>query len=183
VFACFTAPFDASEVIDMTVRALDNPGEWKNGIEVVSAHPDWLTLRVNCRIVTAERLVNFLDELARELPEPDRDGLMFAFREVLVNAMEHGGRFDPDQVVDVSAIRTVRTLVFYVKDPGAGFDPKALAHAALANPETDPLAHVEERARQGLRPGGFGLLLARRIVDELIWSQRGNEVLLIKYKA
>lgn len=34
---------------------------------------------------------------------------------------------------------------------------------------------------QGLRPGGFGLLLAKKLVDELIYSQQGNEVLLVKY--
>ena len=33
----------------------------------------------------------------------------------------------------------------------------------------------------GLRPGGFGLLLARKIVDEMMYSERGNEVLLIKH--
>jgi len=32
-----------------------------------------------------------------------------------------------------------------------------------------------------MRPGGFGVLLARQLVDELIYGQDGNEVLLIKY--
>jgi hypothetical protein len=32
-----------------------------------------------------------------------------------------------------------------------------------------------------LRPGGFGLLMTRQLVDEMIYSQAGNEVLLIKY--
>jgi len=33
----------------------------------------------------------------------------------------------------------------------------------------------------GLRPGGFGILLTRQLVDELIYNETGNEVLLIKY--
>jgi len=37
------------------------------------------------------------------------------------------------------------------------------------------------RAAAGLRPGGFGLLLARQVVDEMIHSERGNEVLLVKH--
>ncbi|MFN8091228.1 MAG: ATP-binding protein [Vicinamibacteria bacterium] len=183
VFACFTAPFDASEIADMTARALAEPPSWKDGIRVVSATEDWISLRVNCRLLTAERLVTFLDELAKELPEPDRDGLLLAFREILMNAMEHGGRFDPSQVVEVTAVRTARTIVYYVKDPGPGFDRGDLDHAAVSNPPDDPVAHVLTRAEQGLRPGGFGLLLAGKVIDELIYNERGNEVLLIKYRS
>jgi anti-sigma regulatory factor (Ser/Thr protein kinase) len=32
-----------------------------------------------------------------------------------------------------------------------------------------------------MRPGGFGVLLTQRLVDELVYSERGNEVTLIKY--
>jgi anti-sigma regulatory factor (Ser/Thr protein kinase) len=180
VFAFFTAPFDAPEIADMVGRALE-AGLWKDGFEVVSARPDWIALRVNCRVLTVERLVTFLSELSRDVPDADRDGLMLAFREILVNAMEHGGRFDPDQVVEVAAVRTARAIVFYVKDPGPGFDPSHVDHAAVSNPEHDPVAHAEARREKGLRPGGFGLLLVEKVVDEVIHSERGNEVLLIKH--
>jgi anti-sigma regulatory factor (Ser/Thr protein kinase) len=179
VFACFSAPFDASEIADMLSRALE-AGNWKDGIEVLSATPNWIHVRVNCRLLNAERLVNFLTELRSDVPEAPREDFMFAFREVLVNAMEHGGGFDPDQVVEVTAVRTVRTMVFYVRDPGPGFDIAALAHSAVTRPE-DPLAVAAVREHEGLRPGGFGLLLARQIVDEMIYSERRNEVILIKH--
>ena len=180
VFACFSAPFDASEIADMVARAAE-ARDWKDGIEVHDATPDWIHVHVNCRLLNAERLVNFFTELRSDVPESPRDDLMFAFREVLMNAMEHGGGFDPDLVVEVSALRTERTLVFYVRDPGPGFDVEEVPHAALANAGGDPLAHAEVRSSAGLRPGGFGLLLARKIVDEMIHSERGNEVLLIKH--
>jgi anti-sigma regulatory factor (Ser/Thr protein kinase) len=32
-----------------------------------------------------------------------------------------------------------------------------------------------------MRPGGFGLLMARKLVDELIYNEQGNEVVLVKY--
>ena len=179
VFACFSAPFDTSEIADMLSRALE-ANDWKNGIEVLSATPDWMHVRVNCRLLSAERLVNFLTELRSDVPEAPRDDFMFAFREVLMNAMEHGGGFDPDQVVEVTAVRTARTMVFYLRDPGPGFDIAALPHAAVTRPD-DPLAVAELRETEGLRPGGFGLLLARQIVDEMIYSERRNEVILIKH--
>ena len=37
------------------------------------------------------------------------------------------------------------------------------------------------RNLQGLRPGGFGILIARNMVDEMIYNGRHNEVVLIKY--
>jgi anti-sigma regulatory factor (Ser/Thr protein kinase)/DNA-binding NarL/FixJ family response regulator len=179
VFACFGAPIDVSELSDMLARAA-GADHWREGIEVVSATPDWISVRVNCRLLSAERLVNFLNELRSDVPHDARDDFLFAFREVLLNAMEHGAGFDPDQVVEVAAVRTARTLVFYLKDPGPGFDPALLQHAAITRPD-DPLAVAETRAESGLRPGGFGLLLTREIVDEMIYSEHANEVILIKH--
>jgi anti-sigma regulatory factor (Ser/Thr protein kinase) len=37
------------------------------------------------------------------------------------------------------------------------------------------------RSERGLRPGGFGLLITRQVVDEVIHNERGNEVILIKH--
>lgn len=71
----------------------------------------------------------------------------------------------------------------YVRDPGPGFSLDDLPHAAVGNPPDDPLAHAAHRERLGLRPGGFGLLLARGVVDELLHSEKANEVLLIKHTA
>jgi anti-sigma regulatory factor (Ser/Thr protein kinase)/CheY-like chemotaxis protein len=181
VFACFSSPFDASEIADMVARAAEAE-HWKEGIRVVSATPDWISVLVNCRLLSAERLVNFLTELRSDVPEKPLDDFMFAFREVLLNAMEHGGGFDPDQVIDVTAVRTERTMVFYLRDPGPGFDFGALPHAAVTRPD-NPLAVAEAREGSGLRPGGFGLLITRQVVDEMIHSERGNEVILIKHLA
>jgi anti-sigma regulatory factor (Ser/Thr protein kinase) len=179
-FACFTAPFNMGELAEMARRAAQNP-DWKDGLQVVSARPDWLSLRVDCRRLSADRLVRFLAELARDLPEVTRDDLLSAFREIALNAMEHGAGFASDQVIEVAAVRTQRTIVYYVRDPGPGFSPEDLPHAAVSNPPDDPLAHAEKRAELGLRPGGFGILIASRVVDELLYSEKGNEVLLIKH--
>jgi anti-sigma regulatory factor (Ser/Thr protein kinase)/CheY-like chemotaxis protein len=179
-FACFTAPFPMAELAEMIRRAVQNP-DWKDGLQVLSARPDWLSLRVDCRRLAADRLIRFLSELASDVPDVTRDDLLSAFREIVLNAMEHGAGFAPDQVIEVTAVRTQRAIVYYVRDPGPGFSPEDLPHAAVSNPPDDPLAHTEKRAELGLRPGGFGLLIARRVVNEFLHSEKANEVLLIKH--
>jgi anti-sigma regulatory factor (Ser/Thr protein kinase) len=180
VFACFSTPFNVDEVASMIERALQ-ADEWRGCIEVLSAHPDWIALRVNCQLLTADRLVRFMTELRSDLPDPDRFTLLTAFREILLNAMEHGAGFDPEKVIEVAAVRTKRAIVYRFRDPGPGFRGKQLPHAAMDNPPENPLAHVEYRMTQGMRPGGFGILLTQQLVDELIFNERGNEVILIKH--
>ena len=69
-----------------------------------------------------------------------------------------------------------------VKDPGEGFALDEIRHAAFANPPDDPLRHQSYRDVLSLhRAGGFGVLLSRSFVDEVIYSEKGNEVLLVKY--
>jgi DNA-binding NarL/FixJ family response regulator len=183
VFACFTAPLAIQEVVDM-IRAAVAAGDWHDGIEVVSGAPHWLTLRVSCRLLTADRLVRFMSELqSNVVDDSERDLLLTAFREMLLNAMEHGGGFDPDQVIDVTAAKTARAIVYHIRDPGPGFDRGTLAHAAASSAPDAVVASAEQRARAGLRPGGFGLLIVREVVDEIAHNERGNEVLLIKHLA
>lgn len=180
VFACFTPPFETSEIVNLA-RSAASDSQWRDDIQVLSARPGWVSVRVNCRLITAERLLTFAKELSSRLPEGTRQEMMYALREILMNAMEHGAAFNPEQVVEVTAVRTGRAMVFYVRDPGAGFRRESLSHAAGGDGDLDPTAHIEKREEEGMRPGGFGLLLAAGTVDELIYSEIGNEVLLIKY--
>jgi len=178
-FACFAQPVDTVELAAFVRDALAE-ADWRDGVEVLSARPEWIALRVDCRRVSAERVVRFLSELEVELSQRAREDVAVAFRELLLNAMEHGGGFDPQKVVEVAAIRTRQAIYYHVRDPGPGFRLEAVDHAAIAHPG-DPGAHVARRAERGLRPGGFGILLAQQLADELIYSETGNEVLLIKH--
>jgi anti-sigma regulatory factor (Ser/Thr protein kinase)/ActR/RegA family two-component response regulator len=179
-FACFTPPFNAAEIAELASRSSDRTN-WSSEIEVLSARRGWVSLRVNCHVLTAERLVTFLKEMPSDLAPADHESLMLAFREILMNAMEHGAKFDPQKVVEVAAVHTARAMVFYVRDPGSGFRTDAIAHSALSNPPDDPTAHLNYREAASMRAGGYGLLMARNVVDEMMFSEIGNEVLLIKH--
>ena len=181
IVACFTEPFDLVEIADM-VRAALSADEWRNGIDVVSGLPHWLTLRVACHLVTADRLVRFMSELQQTtMPEVERDLLIAAFRELLLNAMEHGAGFDAEKMIEVTAAKTERAIVYHFKDPGPGFDSDDLKYAARSRNPDDLVANVLERAAAGRRPGGFGMLIAGHIADELVYNERRNEVLMIKH--
>jgi len=163
-----------------TVRAALQTPDWTDGIEIMSATPQLLTLAVRCKVSTAERLMQFLREIC-DLPDEERQDVGTAFREMLLNAMEHGGHFDPKKYVEVCYVRARHVAMVRIKDPGDGFTLEEVRHAAIANPPDDPIAHVARRHEAGMRPGGFGVMLAKHLVDELIYGEKGNEVLLVKY--
>ena len=180
VFACFTDPVDYGEVASMASSAAF-ADTWKNGIQVVSGADYWLTLRVSCHLLTAERLVRFMAEMQRETGRANRDLLLAAFREMLINAMEHGAGFDAEKVIEVTAAKTHRAIVYHFRDPGEGFDREDLRHATTSPSPEDVIKSALARSEMGLRPGGFGMLIARQVADELVYNEPGNEVLLIKY--
>jgi len=178
-FSYFTSPYSPDELGRMIRNAVEGPC-WDDGIEILGATPELIQVLVRCDVKTAERLVQFLNEIA-ELPERERHEVAVAFREMLLNAIEHGGRFDPEQYVEIDYVRARHMVTCHIKDPGTGFTLDEIPHAAIANPKDAPLYHIDLREAQGMRPGGFGVLVAQKMVDELIYNQDGNEVLLIKY--
>jgi anti-sigma regulatory factor (Ser/Thr protein kinase)/ActR/RegA family two-component response regulator len=178
-FSYFCAPFSAAELADAVWAAMETP-PWDDGIEIVSASPDWVRLIVRCDLYSGERVLRFVREMI-DLPIDEREMVASTLRELLMNAMEHGGKFNPQQFLELSYIRTKRAVACRVKDPGQGFSFDEIHHAAVSNPLDDPLRHINYRIASGLRPGGFGILLSRNMVDELIYNNKGNEVLLIKY--
>jgi DNA-binding response OmpR family regulator len=180
-FSYFSAPFEASELAEMVREAMAEPC-WDDGIEVLSGTPEWVTLTARCDLATADRLVQFLHGVRDpSIPEAEKEQVIFAFKEILINAMEHGGHFDPSQHVEISFIRARRAIACRVKDPGKGFSLEELRHAAAGNSPDDLFSHARVRDERGMRPGGFGILLAKKLVDELIYNEKGNEVVLVKY--
>ena len=178
VFSFFSTPFSGEYFVHMVQLAMLEP-VWDDGIEVISATPKWVRLLARCTADTASRLIQFLRQSS--LPEPEKEEVAVAAHEILLNAMEHGGHFDADQYVEIGYLRTKRQLALRVKDPGKGFSLEELRHPAINGAPGDLFTHTRAGEEQGLRDGGFGILLATRLVDEVIYGERGNDVILIKY--
>jgi CheY-like chemotaxis protein/anti-sigma regulatory factor (Ser/Thr protein kinase) len=104
--------------------------------------------------------------------------LTTAVRELGTNAIEWGHRRQVERIVTVDYAIDTEKVTITIRDTGPGFDPGNLPHAA--RPE-DPISHLMVRETLGLREGGFGILMARGLVDELEYNEKGNEVRLVKY--
>jgi anti-sigma regulatory factor (Ser/Thr protein kinase) len=178
-FSFFSKPYSFEQLGNMIQLAAEAPC-WDDGIELESSTLEWIKLQARCQVRTADRLLQFMKEIS-DLPDVEREQVGTAFREILLNAMEHGGGLDPESYVRVEYVRARRMVSCRISDPGPGFTLDEISHAAVANPDDDPIRHAAVRDSLGLRPGGFGILLAQKLVDQVIYGQNGNEVLLIKY--
>jgi anti-sigma regulatory factor (Ser/Thr protein kinase) len=180
VYQFLKKPLDADS-LRLTVENALSSNPSAPPIEVLSAKPHWVELLVPCEQSVVHRVQSFLSHLESELPPEIIEKVGYAFRELLNNAIEWGGHLDPNLKVRISYIRTKKMLMYRLDDPGTGFKLEEMKHAAINNPEEDPIAHMKDREEKGLRPGGLGLLLTQQMVDELVYNESRNEVVLIKY--
>lgn len=151
------------------------------GIEVVSLLPEWVELRVPSDLTVISPLQELVTQLEAGLSPEVSEAISRAFREMLCNAIEYGGHLDPAAQVEVRLMRLEHAFICRIKDPGHGFDPCTLDHAAINNPNDNPVRHAAVREEKGLRGGGFGILLVSQLVDELVYNDRHNEVQFVKY--
>lgn len=160
-------------------RFADVPSE---SIEVVSAAANWVELLVSSTREAAEIAQAFVAKLETDLPHELINSIRQALRELLLNAVEWGGKLDPNQKVRIARLRYPRMLLYFVADPGAGFSFEGLAHAAVHQTSAEAIVRVAiVRDQLGMRSGGFGIAMARAIADELLYNEAQNEVVFIKY--
>jgi len=174
-----TKPFLLNELVETVESALKRDASCQ--IEIISDKPDWIELRVPCDLDAVEPIQKMLAELHSHLPKETGEAIGSVFREMLNNAIEHGGHCDRTKKVEVKYIRLKRAIMYSIKDPGEGFDLHQMEHAAFANPADNPFRHMQVRQQKGMRPGGFGIMLAAQVIDELIYNERHNELIFVKY--
>ncbi len=174
-------PFPPKDAVEVAQRALAEGA--CPPIEVLSARPDWVELLIPCTREAAERIQGFLLKLETGLAEDVLSNVGQSFRELLLNAVEWGGKLDPNRKVRIAYVRSPRMLMYRIADPGPGFSFKNLTHAAIGQPDDQPIAHLAVREEKGIRAGGFGIMMTRATADELIYNEAQNEVIFMKYLA
>ena len=177
-FSYVHKPVEPELLIETVRQAIAAPET--RPIEVISARPEWVELVVPCTREAAGRLQGVMARIDTDLPQELRDSIAYAFRELLLNAVEWGGKLDPKHTVRIAYLRAKRMVLYRIADPGPGFNIDNLPHAAISYPDS-PIKHMDVRDAQGLRAGGFGLLTVQSSVDELLYNERRNEVVFVKY--
>lgn len=126
-----------------------------------------------------EQLNELLSELFVQTPLSDVEinRIRYAVLEMVENAIEWGNRRQAHLMVTLSYEVTDEQVRFTITDQGPGFNPQQIPHAA--GPE-DPLSHLGIREKLGLREGGFGILIAKGMVDQLEYNDKGNQCTLVK---
>ena len=93
------------------------------------------------------------------------------------NAIEWGHRRNAELPLKITYRIGSDRVTLIIRDQGPGFDPKNLPHAAC---DEDPIQHLDVRNELGIREGGFGIMLAKGMVDDFKYNDVGNQVTLIK---
>ena len=134
-----------------------------------------------CTRESVERIQTVMSRLDTDLAPELRESIAYALRELALNAVEWGGRLDPKRKVRIAYLRARRMILYRIADPGPGFQIEDLPHAAIGQSGDNPIQHMQVREEKGIRPGGFGLLMVRASVDELLYNEKRNEVVFVKY--
>jgi anti-sigma regulatory factor (Ser/Thr protein kinase) len=111
------------------------------------------------------------------LTERQANDLRQAVMEMGGNAIEWGHKKDAMLPLRIACRIDPDAVTLVITDQGPGFNPHEIPHAAK---EDDPVGHLDVRSGLGLREGGFGIMLARGLVDEFKYNDKGNEVTLVK---
>ena len=118
--------------------------------------------------IVTDGVVEMLEE--KRWPEKDVMAVQLALQEALANAIRHGCRGDVTKHVRCSvSCDESGEIVIVVRDPGSGFDLRAIA---------DPLDTANI-----LRPGGRGIFLITALMDHVRFADGGREVQMRKQRA
>jgi PAS domain S-box-containing protein len=109
-------------------------------------------------------IVKIIDQIGLKLRlgEEDRWKLYTAIYEAMINAVEHGNKFNVQKRVTVIYRITGDWVVIKIRDEGFGFKPKNIP---------DPLS--DENI---LKPSGRGVFMIRKLMDKIKFNHRGNEI-------
>ena len=111
-----------------------------------------------------DRIMDFLHE--HEVGQPEDIDILVALQEALANAVLHGCKNDPSQIVRCSVEVDAETITIIIRDPGPGFNTAAVTD--VSDDGTNLTQH------------GRGILLMRGLMDEVSYSHGGSELRLTK---
>src|SRR5215471_4649929 len=135
--------------------------------------PEKLTLRVSVSLAadrkSVDPVVEQVMQAVREMKcaNGKEDAIELALQEALANAVVHGAKEDPTKTIEcIVACDEQRGILIIVRDPGEGFDPKAI-----------PACTVGENLYSN---HGRGIFLINQLIDEVQFRKNGTEIHMVK---
>jgi serine/threonine-protein kinase RsbW len=135
--------------------------------------PDKLSLRVRVKLAadrqSVDPVVTQVMEAIRETKcvNGKEDAIELALQEALANAVVHGAKEDHTKIVEcLVACDEQRGVLIIVRDPGEGFDPKAIPSCTMG--ENLYANH------------GRGIFLINQLMDEVKFRKNGTEIHMVK---
>lgn len=139
---------------------------------------DWIEFEIDNDIRFVKEVHSLVEKLINrsKLSPTQIFKLEYSFKEMLQNAWEHGNSKDASKKIKVSYVLFDDRLVIKITDEGSGFILQN-----VEDPTVDPIGAMQRRQAEGKRAGGWGIASVRKLMDELIFNDRGNVVLMVKY--
>ena len=177
-------PFQEKELLAVVGEALDRQSpvtekDRHSTGNIIASSPvsGWVEITASSELEQLRRMQRFSDALfSLSLSKDVCEDLKMAMEEVGRNAVEWGNKFDPQKKVEISYCVFKDRIVLKFKDEGEGFKPDL-----SADPTLDPARHVQDRQDAGKRPGGYGIFLLQRLMDEVVFNEKGNIVVMTKF--
>lgn len=173
-----TKPFTREDLLSVVQAALTEVGEAPvdDRRAVVRDDDGWVELTAPNRQEYLDRFQAFCEALiASRLDERAKSELKIAVQEMGQNAIEWGNRMDEERAIRLSYKLMADRILIRIADEGPGFDP-----TKVPDPTVDPIKLIEAREAHGKRPGGFGIHLAKRVMDTFSYNETGNIVTMEK---
>lgn len=159
--------------IERQAKINETPGEIKAAVQTQG----WVELTAPSEMEYLARMQKFTNILLQtSLPQETSEDLRLIIEEIGRNAIEWGNKFNREKEFKISYCIFKNSIVLKFEDEGEGFHPEN-----IPNPTLDPKAHIKRRKDEGKRPGGFGVYMVQRMMDDVIYSDKGNTVVMTKY--
>lgn len=167
-------PFKAEQLFLAMEAALD----WRKE-HVTRGTEGEIDFDVRSELTYLQQINDLLADMFLRTPLTNKQikDLRQAIMEMGGNAIEWGHKKNADLPLRITYRINTDSITLVIRDQGPGFNPGHLPHAANAE---DPVSHLDLRSDLGIRDGGFGIMLARGLVDDFRYNDKGNEVTLVK---
>ena len=139
-----------------------------SGVAFINDGIEKLKLVIPADAAAIEKVSAAVNELLMDKQWPVEEVMKveLALQEALANAIRHGCRNDASKLVDCRVTVSAREVVMVVRDPGPGFDVRAVAN---------PLESANLFKR-----GGRGVFLMNRLMDAVEFTDSGRQVVMRK---